>query len=140
MATIRDSGVIAVDISIPMTFDWLNEGGLSAIGGGAVVSRTIEWTQGVPVIPGFGLGDIVLLFYRDAAATDRIDPDSFIIRDLLDNRIGDQTLQEIITLTGFVDNGDGTGSVDLQADPSGLDEDELFAMHFVYVVLEVDQP
>ena len=54
--------------------------------------------------------------------------------------IGDQTLAQIFTLANFVDNGDGTGSVDIQMDPSGITAAELTAMRTVYLQLEISQP
>ena len=125
---------VSITFQISIFFDWTNEGALSVTGGGASVSRTIEWAQGTPVISGFGISAISLLFYQEAVGTNRINSGD------TNYTIGDQTLADIITLGNFVDNGDGTGSVDLQVDPSGIEPSELDAMRNVYVVLEVDQP
>lgn len=125
---------VSITFEISIFFDWLNEGALSVTGGGDAVSLTIGWAQGTPVISAFGIGDISILFFQDSAGTNRINSGD------ANYTIGDQTLADIITLGNFVDNGDDTGSVDLEVDPSGIEPSELDAMRNVYVVLEVDQP
>ena len=90
--------------------------------------------KGKPEIEDFGLDDISLLFYADEARTDEIDSE--------DSRfsIGDEDLDEIITLEDFVDNDDGTGSVTVRIDPSDITASELMAEREVYVALRVSQP
>ena len=134
MATNRDSAVINVIFRIPDDFAWASEEAITAYRTGSIVSDTIEWTQGDPEVDTFAVGDIDILFFSDSAGSTEIGTE-----DLLYD-IGDQTLADIITLTNFVDDGDGTGSVDLQVDPSGIDASELTALRNVYVRLRVSQP
>ena len=134
MATNRDSAVINVVFRIPDNFAWASEEALTAYRTGDTVSDTIEWTQGDPEIASFEIGDIEILFFSNSAGTTEIGTE--------DNAydIGDQTLAQIITLTNFIDDGDGTGSVDVQVDPSGIDASELTVLRNVYIRLRVSQP
>ena len=93
-----------------------------------------KWTQGDPEVDSFAIGDIEILFFSDSAGSTEIGTEDD------DYDIGDQTLAQIITLANFVDDGDGTGSVDLRVDPSGIDSGELTALRNVYVRLRVSQP
>ena len=134
MATDRDSGVIHVEFRIPSNFDWMSEDDLAVLRGGNAVTDTVEWTQGDPEVGSFDINDIEILFFSNAAGTSVIDTGDGAYN------IGDQTLAQIITLTNFVDDGDGTGSVDVQVDPSGITSAELTALRNVYIRLRVSQP
>ena len=134
MPTVRRSDSIGATITIPVAFDWLNEGEIPAERGADAVCRTLEWNQGNPEIADFDIGDIEILFYSDSAGTTGIDADDD------DYDIGDETLADIITITNFVDDGDGTGCVDIEVDPSGITESELSALRNIYVRLRVNQP
>lgn len=134
MATNRDSAVIRVTFRIPANFTWMDEDDISALRGGSVVTDMIDWEQGDPEIDSFELDDIEVLFFSDSAGTTAIATDS------ADYDIGDQTLAQIITVTNLVNNGDGTGTVDIRVDPSGIIATELTALRNVYVRLRVSQP
>ena len=135
MATNRDSNVIGITFSIPSNFGWNNEDALTALRGGNTVTDTVEWTQGDPEVANFdAVDDIDILFFSDTAGTVTIATNA----DTYD--IGDQTLADIITLTNFVDNNDGTGSVDVSVNPSGITSAELNALRNVYIRLRVSQP
>ena len=115
-------------------FKWDAEGAFSVVRGGSAITRTIEWNQGYPEIENFDIDDIVLKFFSDEELTTEIESgdDDFMI--------GDEGLDEIITLENFVDNGDTTGSVDVMVDPSGITAMELMAERQVYFALSVNQP
>ena len=134
MATNRDSDIMHVEFRISSNFDWINEDDFMALRGGSTVTRTIDWVQGNPEIPSFDINDISILYFSDSAGNNAINSGDS------DYSIGDQTLAQIITLTNFVDNGDGTGSVDVQVNPSGIDSSELTALRNVYIRLRVSQP
>ena len=134
MATDRDSAVMHVEFRIPSNFDWMSEDDISALRGGATVKDTIEWTQGDPEITSFAIGNISILFFSDSAGTTTIATDATAFS------IGDQDLDDIITLANFVDDGDGTGSVDVEVDPSGISDSELTALKNVYIKLRASQP
>ena len=135
MATNRDSNVIGITFSIPSNFGWNNEDALTALRGGNTVTDTVGWSQGDPEVANFdAVDDIDILFFSDTAGTVTIATNA----DTYD--IGDQTLADIITLTNFVDNNDGTGSVDVSVNPSGITSAELNALRNVYIRLRVSQP
>ena len=134
MATNRDSAVIGITFRIPAGFGWDSEDAISALRGGSTISDVVEWTQGDPQVASFALSDISILFFSDSAGTTAIATTD----DEYD--IGDQTLADIITLGSFVDNADGTGSVTVSVDPSGISTTELTALRNVYIKLRVSQP
>ena len=134
MSTDRPSAVMHVLFSIPENFTWMDEDDLTALRGGNTVSQTINWMQGDPLIASFAVGNIDINYYSDSAGTTDI-PTNDAAYD-----IGDQTLADIITLASFVDDADGTGSVDVQVDPSGITSAELTALKNVYIRLSVSQP
>ena len=134
MPTNRDSAVIHVEFRIPSNFTWMSEDALSALRGGNTISDTIEWVQGDPAVGTFTVGDISVLFYSDSAGATEIADGATLYS------IGDEDLDDIITLTNFTDAGDGTGTVDIQVDPSGITSSELTALRNVYVRLRVSQP
>ena len=114
-------------------FDFTMEQDFVVFRGGNSMTATIGWRQGVPEIADFGIEDIEILFYSDDSGTNQItsDDDNF--------NIGDQTLDEIITLDNFINNDDGTGSVDVTIDPGGITAMELMANRSVYFSLRVCQ-
>lgn len=114
-------------------FDFTMERDFIVFRGGQSVSATIGWRQGVPEIADFGIDDIEILFYSDDSRTNQIASDD------ANFNIGDQTLDEIITLDNFIDNNDGTGSVDVTIDPGGITAMELMANRSVYFSLRVCQ-
>ena len=134
MATNRDSAVIGITFRIPAGFGWSSEDAISALRGGSTISDVVEWEQGDPSIASFVIGNISILFFSDSAGTTTIATTD----DAYD--IGDQTLADIITLGSFVDNADGTGSVTVSVDPSGISTTELTALRNVYIKLRVSQP
>ena len=136
MATVRQSALITATIRIPAEFTFSDDDDeLSQVRGGTTVMDTIEWTQGDPTVPSLdATNDFTLKFYSDAAGNTEITSGDAAYN------IGDQTLAQIFTLANFVDNGDGTGSVDIQMDPSGITAAELTAMRTIYLQLEISQP
>ena len=112
----------------------MNESDVSVQRGGNSATITVNWGQGNPEIADFDLSNISAFYYSDSAGTD-----SILATDS-DYSIGDETLETIISLENFVDNGDGTGSVDIEVDPSGITESELSMARDVYVRLGVNQP
>ena len=115
-------------------FDFTMEADFVVDRGKNAVTSVVDWEQGIPEIDGFGIDDILLLFYADEARTDEISVD--------DSRfsIGDEDLDEIVTLEDFVDNDDGTGSVTVRVDPSDITVSELMVERGLYIVLRVVQP
>lgn len=134
MATNRDSDLMQVEFSIPSAFEWTNESDVSVQRGGNSATITVNWAQGNPKIANFDISDITAFYYSDSAGTNAIQATDS------DYSIGDETLETIIQLENFVDNGDGTGSVDIEVDPSGITGTELSAARNVYVRLGVNQP
>ena len=134
MATNRDSAVIGITFRIPDNFMWMSEDAISTLRGGSTVSDVVEWTQGDPEVDSFVIGDISILFFSDSAGTTAIAPAASAYS------IGDQDLDDIITLGSFVDNADDTGTVTVSVDPSGIDSAELTALLNVYIRLRVSQP
>lgn len=134
MATNRDSDLMQVEFSIPSAFEWTNESDVSVPRGGNSASITVNWAQGNPEIADFGISDITAFYYSDSAGTNAIQATDTAYS------IGDESLETIIQLENFVDNGDGTGSVDIEVDPSGITGTELSAARNVYVRLGVNQP
>ena len=118
----------------PIAFDFSGERDVSVLRGGAAVVVAVDWEQGSPEISDFSIDDIRIQFYADSAK-------SIEITDL-DNAfsIGDETLAEIVRLENFVDSGDGTGSVDVRVDPSGITAQELDMVRHIYFDLAVMQP
>ena len=134
MPTDRVSDVINVTFRIPDNFMWGSEDAISTLRGGATITDTVTWVQGDPEVDTFTIGDILILFFSDTAGA------TTIAADAADYDIGDQTLADIITLGNFVDNADGTGSVDVSVNPSGITSSELTALRTVYIRLRVSQP
>ena len=134
MATNRTSEVMTVLFRIPNNFMWMDEDDISVLRGGNVVTETVEWEQGDPGIGSFVIGDIDINYYSDSGGS------TVIATSDAAYDIGDQTLADIITLVDFVDDSDGTGSVDVQVDPSGITNTELTALKNVYIRLSVSQP
>ena len=114
-------------------FEWSNEEDFSLLRGGSAMTRTISWQQGEPEIVDFDIDDIEITFFSDAEGTTEIESSDD------DYNIGDETLSEIITLENFVDNSDGTGTVDVMIDPSDIDATELMADRNIYILLSVSQ-
>lgn len=115
-------------------FEWSSEDDISVLRGGNAVVVTVDWEQGSSQISDFSIDDITIQFYADSAKSTEI-------TDLDDAfRIGDETLAEIVTLENFVDGGDGTGSVDVRVDPSGITAQELDLVRQIYFDLAVTQP
>ena len=114
-------------------FKWINENDFVVSRGGASMQRTVTWEQGTPEIENFDIDDITIAFFSDAEAL------NVITESDDDYNIGDETLAEIITLTNFIDNGDGTGTVNILIDPSDIDATELMADRSVYITLNVNQ-
>ena len=79
------------------------------------------------------MADIDILFYSDTNAQHQITPDDD------GYNIGDQTLAEIITLTNFVNNGNGRGTLDVNVDASGITQSELSMLRRIYIRLRVNQ-
>ena len=134
MATNRTSAVMHVLFSIPEDFTWMDEDDLTALRGGNIVTQTVDWMQGDPIVDSFVIGDIDINYYSDSGGS------TVIATSDAAYDIGDQTLADIITLVDFVDDSDGTGSVDVQVDPSGITNTELTALKDVYIRLSVSQP
>ena len=134
MPTNRDSDVINVTFRIPDNFLWDSEDSISALRGGATITDTVTWQQGDPEVDSFVVGDISILFFSDSGGNTAISTAATAYN------IGDQTIADIITLTNFVDNADGTGSVDVSVNPSGITDTELTAMINLYIRLRVSQP
>lgn len=131
---LRGTIVVSVSGSLPFDFRGDRNKVIRATRGHHAMVLTISWRQGRPLINNFSLSDIDLVFYSDAGRTSRITSSS-------DNYyIGDEMLDEIITLENFVDNGDNTGSVDIRVDPSDITAEELMANRNIYIALQVDQP
>ena len=130
------SAVLEIQVEDPggrVAFQWSGEEDFSVYRGGESHEQTISWEQGVPTIADFGLDDIKVLFY-----TNENDDAEISTTDPLFS-IGDQDLDEIFTLGDFVDNGDGTGSVDVSVDPSGIEASELSMPRDIHFALEVSQ-
>ena len=140
----RDSDLLAIQFSIPVPFTWDNEGDLTAVRGGNIVCRTLEWTQGHPVIEDDDIdeaSDFDFWFYNDSAGTSVLSFGTLpFMADDPNFEIGDQTLAEIVTLANFVDEGDGTGSIDVAVDPSGITDAEIDADFDIYVRATAYQP
>ena len=134
MATNRDSDVIGITFRIPDNFMWSSEDDISVLRGGGTLTDTVEWEQGDPEIDSFVIGNISILFFSDSAGTTAISSGDTAFS------IGDQDLDDIITLTSFVDNADDTGSVDVSVNPSGITDAELTTLLTVYIKLRVSQP
>ena len=112
-------------------FTWSSEDDFITYAGANAVVDTINWAQGANVIENFNIDLIEIAFYRDRETTDRI------FEDDADFMIGDEGLNEIVTLENFVDNIDGTGSVDVRVNPSGITVEELMANLQLYMTLYV---
>ena len=134
MATNRDSDVIGITFRIPDNFMWSSEDDISVLRGGGTLTDTVEWEQGDPDIGSFVIGNISILFFSDSAGTTAISSGDTAFS------IGDQDLDDIITLTSFVDNADDTGSVNVSVNPSGITDTELTALLNIYIKLRVSQP
>ena len=135
MATTRRSDAITATITIPANFSWMNEGMLTQVRGGDAVTRTIQWSQGNPEVANFdAVNDITLKFWTDATlSTEITSSDSGWTH-------GDHNLGEIITLTNFVDDSDGTGSVDISLNTNILDDNDVTTELNIYASVEVSQP
>ena len=120
-------------ISVPRHFDWTMERDFSVLRGSNAITAVIGWKQGEPFIEGLDITDISVQFFADEEQTDRILPS--------DPRwmIGNEGLNEIITLESFVDNGDGTGSVVVMIDPSDITAQELMMSKTIYFLLAVSE-
>ena len=129
-----ETNVLSNDVKNIATFDWLDEQGISVLRSHEIMRQTIRWRQGTPQIANFSIDNIEIVFYRDRAATDEI------LESDDDYSIGDEVLDEIITLDSFVDNENGTGTVDIVVDPEGIDIQELMMERDVYIVLRSMQP
>ena len=136
MPTVRTSALITAIIRLPAEFTFEDDDDeLSQVRGGIEVSDTITWDQGDPLIPNLdAAADFTLKFYEDSAGMTEIDTNHN------EYDIGDQGLADIFTLGDFVDNADGTGSIDIMMDPSGITMAELAASRTVYLQLEISQP
>ena len=122
------------DNNVREIFSWMNEADVVVDRDGTPIVVTLNWQQGQPRIPRFGLDDIIIVFYADKGRFNQIQSgdDGFVI--------GDQGLDEIISLQNFVDNEDGTGTLDLYVDPSGIDISELASQLKIYIRLVACQP
>ena len=140
MPTDRQTPVIPLRIVLPEDFRYtLTDVLLRAIRGGSTVSLTVEWIQGVPIIPNISLTTFSLLFYNYDSAGETLGTQ--IQPSDSNYNIGDQTLADIVTLTNFVDDGDGTGAFDINVDPSGITDVELTAeLNTVAVKVTASQP
>ena len=115
-------------------FQWSSEDDLTVLRGGEAMTDVIMWQQGIPEIDNFGSNDISIVFFNDVEQEDEIvsnDPRF---------SIGDERLDEIITLENFVDNGDGTGGITVRIDPSDITATELMTQRELYIALRVNQP
>ena len=135
MATTRRSDAITATITIPAGFSWSNEGTLTQVRGGSAVTRTINWDQGNPEVANFdATDDITLKFWTDnTLGTEITSSDSGWTH-------GDHNLGEIVTLTNFVDDNDGTGSVDISLNTNILDDNDVTSELHIYASVEVSQP
>ena len=140
----RDSDLLAIQFSIPFSFSWDNEGDLIAVRGGNIVCRTLEWSQGHPIIEPDDIdevSDFDFWFYNDSAGTLVLSFGTLpFMADDPNFEIGDQTLAEIVTLANFVDEGDGTGTIDVEVDPSGITDAEIEGDFDIYVRATAYQP
>ena len=115
-------------------FEWSDEDHLTVYAGHDGERDVIEWEHGdIPIEP-FEISHIKIRFYRDADATDEI------LSTDEDYYIGDQSLDEIITLDNLVEHGDGSGAVELVLDSTGITMEELMGQRQIHIVLEVDDP
>ena len=119
---------LAVSV-VTESFNWTMEEDVAVVRGGTAAVFTIGWEQGDTEIENFGLDNIEILFFSDEAKTLSIEG------GVSEFSIGDEDLDDIITLENFVDNDDGTGSVDVRVDPSGITAMELMTERNVYFVL-----
>ena len=115
-------------------FEWSSEDDVTVLRGGQAMTDVVLWQQGTPEIINFGISDISIVFFNDTEQQDEIS-----IGDTQFS-IGDERLDEIITLENFVDNGDGSGSVTIRIDPSDITATELMAQRELYIALQVNQP
>ena len=113
-------------------FDWTMEAGFEIERGAAPFLRTVGWRQGYPVISGFSIDDIEILFYSDIGESDEI------VSTDLRYSVGDQTLAEIFTLENFLDDN-GSGTVDIRVDASGISASELNVSRRYFLALQVIQ-
>lgn len=131
MATNRDSSVVAIRFRYPGAFMWSSEADIETIISGNSVTTTVDWEQGVPGVANFALNDISIQFFSGRGGTTSV---------LGTTAVGDQTLADIITVENFTDNGNGTGTVDIKADPSGITTSELTSTTNYSIKLRVSQP
>ena len=135
------TNAIGLEITLPDGFAFSGEQNLSQVAGGNLVSDVIEWDQGNPLIPSFGLADIGLRFFSDAARLNQIQAPSDPTDTSTAWNIGDQTLDQIVFLDNFVDNLDNTGSVRINLNPVGVTAAEINNVaHMIYAGLYVSQP
>ena len=102
------------------------------------VTEIVDWEQGVPEISNFNRAAISLMFYPSADATDPIlstDPEWLIGID--DDDSDPQSLSSVVRLGAFVDNGDGTGTVEVIFKALLLD---IMMQNNIYIELQVLQP
>ena len=133
---LRQSALITATIRASVDFAFgSDDDELTQVRGGAEVSDIITWDQGDPLVQNLdAAADFTLKFYADSAGATEIDTNH------ADYDIGDQGLGDIFTLGSFVDSGDGTGTVDILMDPSGITMAELTASRTIYLQLEITSP
>ena len=119
-------------------FDWTMEeefgkdGVADVYAGGRVVTNTFGWENDTVPLRTVTIDDFELVFYGDKEKTD------LITRSDPRYRIGDETLDEIVTFENFVANADGrTGTVDIIVNPTGITAEELMRNLEIYFVARI---
>ena len=133
MPTNRVSANITLEITATSNFMFSSEADLSVIRGGNAVTDVINWMQGIPALTGIAAASFSLIFYTDSTFGTVLDTGA-------DYSIGNQDLDEIVTLETFVDSGGGSGTIVISLDPSSITATELTADTNIYARLQVSQP
>ena len=136
---VRRTIPVKVSFRIESVFTFSGEMTINAYRGGSVAQDVVNWGQGDPAITPVNLAAFTAKFYASQADAQN-DEDPITSSSGSTWSIGDQNLGELITVTSFVDNGDGTGSLTIEVDPSGITSAELSTQRDIYVVVEITQP
>lgn len=135
MASIRVSPNATLTIVATSTFMMsLPDGAtLSLQRGAGAATLQVNWMQGLPEIASVTAATFSLVFFTDSNF-------NTVLASGSDYSIGNQDLDEIVTVTGFTDDGSGSGHIDFNLDPSGITTAELNADTPIFVQLQVSQP
>ena len=106
---------------------------LSVVRGSGASTLRVAWTQGIPQVSPLNLASFAVAFYTDATFGTPLTTGT-------DFSIGNQLLSAIVRMISFMDGGSGSGTVEIEVDPSGITVTELAASRDLYIRVQVDQP